>query len=105
MSDEEMEKLPQRSMTRVGAMTAIRTVVSGLVTDLGPRIGRLRARLRGTGNDEGGGGRRGGARAGVGQEREEARLAGMSEEDRAWEDASLQRDRERRARDGDRTER
>ena len=95
-----MAKLPQRSMTRVGAMTAIRTVVSGLVADLGPGIGRLRARFRGTGNDEGGGGRRGGARAGVGQEREEARLAGMSEEDRAWEEAGLQRDRARRARDG-----
>ena len=105
MSDGEMAKLPQRSMTGVGAATAIRTVVSGLVADLGPRIGRLRARLRGTGSDGGGAGRRARPRAGVGQEREEARLAGMSEEDRAWEDASLQRDRERRARDDDRTER
>ena len=30
------------------------------------------------------------------QEREDARLARMSEEDRAWGDASLQRDRDRR---------
>ena len=31
------------------------------------------------------------------QEREDVRLAGMSEEDRAWGDASLQRNREREA--------
>ena len=34
------------------------------------------------------------------QEREDSRQAGLSEEDRAWQEASLQRDRDRRERDG-----
>ncbi len=33
------------------------------------------------------------------QEREDSRQARLSEEDRAWQEASLLRDRERRARD------
>ena len=51
-------------------------------------------------------GRRGDARPADGRpprdyprEREDARTAGMSEEDRAWEAASRQRDRDRRAPD------
>ena len=51
-------------------------------------------------------GRRGGARpAGdrpprdYPREREDARVAGMSEDDRAWEAASRQRDRDRREQD------
>ena len=34
------------------------------------------------------------------QEREDSRQAGLSDEDQAWQEASLQRDRERRERDG-----
>ena len=82
MSDEEMEKLPQRSLGGIGKKTAVRTVVSGLVADLGSRVRRA-----------GGGG---GARADVGHEWEAARRARLSEEERAWEDASLQRERDRR---------
>ena len=37
------------------------------------------------------------------QEREDSRQARLSEEDRAWQEASLQRDQERREREGDRT--
>jgi hypothetical protein len=37
--------------------------------------------------------------AGYGQDREDARVAHMSEEDRAWEAASLQTERETRERD------
>ncbi len=33
------------------------------------------------------------------QEREDSRQAGLSDEDRAWQEASLQRDQERRERD------
>ena len=33
------------------------------------------------------------------QEREDSREAGMSDEDRAWQESSLQRDRARRERD------
>ena len=33
------------------------------------------------------------------QDREDSRQAGLSDEDRAWQEASLQRDRERRERD------
>ena len=79
MSDEEMAKLPQRSLGGVDKKTAVRTVVSGLVADLGPRLRR-----------------RGGARPGVGQEWEEERRSRLSEEERAWEDASLHRERDRR---------
>ncbi len=82
MSDEEMAKLPQRSLGGVGKKTVARTVVSGLVADLGPRVRRT-----------GGGGD---APPDAGQSREEARRAGMSEGDRAWEDACLRRERERR---------
>ena len=82
MSDEEMEKLPQRSLGGIGKKTAVRTVVSGLVADLGSRLRRA--------------GDGGGARPDVGHEWEEARRARLSEEERAWEDASLQRERDRR---------
>ena len=37
-------------------------------------------------------------------EREDVRLAHMSEEDRTWQAASLQRDRDKRERDDDRAE-
>jgi hypothetical protein len=89
VSDEEMEKLPQRSLGGIGKKTAVRTVVSGLVADLG-------SRLRRAGDGGGGGGRRGGARPDVEHAWEEARRSRLSEEERAWEDASLQRERERR---------
>ena len=36
---------------------------------------------------------------GYAQDREDSRRARLSDEDRAWEEASLQRDRERRERD------
>ncbi len=59
---------------------------------------RLMNRLRRRGNDD---------RPVVGesaprdfkQDREDSRQAALSEEDRAWQEASLQRDRERRERD------
>ena len=48
MSDEEMEKLPTRSALgdrpKVGKLTAIRTFVSGLVTDLRGLWQRVRRR-------------------------------------------------------------
>ncbi len=87
MSDEAMAKLPQRSLGGVGKKTVVRTIASGLVADLGPRVRRT-----------GGGG---GAPPDAGRAREEARRAGMSEEDRAWEDASLGRDRAARGRGAD----
>ena len=41
-----MEKLPQRSIGGVDKKTSVRTIVSGLAADLGPRLRRLLGRLR-----------------------------------------------------------
>jgi hypothetical protein len=46
VSDEEMEKLPQRSIGGVDKKTSVRTVLSGVIADLGPRVKRLLGKLR-----------------------------------------------------------
>ncbi len=46
MSDEEMEKLPQRSIGGVDKKTSARTMLSGLIADIKPLIQRLLGRFR-----------------------------------------------------------
>ena len=46
MSDKEMERLPERSLSGVTGKTSVWTIVSGLVADLGPRLRRLWGRVR-----------------------------------------------------------
>ena len=41
-----MERLPERSVSGVNRKTALRTFVSGLVTDLGPILRRFWDRVR-----------------------------------------------------------
>ena len=46
VSDKEMERLPERSVSGVNRKTALRTFVSGLVSDLGPILRRFWHRVR-----------------------------------------------------------
>ena len=46
VSDEEMEKLPQRSIGGVDKKTSARTMISGLIADIKPLIQRLLGRFR-----------------------------------------------------------
>ena len=46
MSEKEMEKLPQRSVSGVNRKTQIRTLVSGLVADARNLVHRVRQRRR-----------------------------------------------------------
>ena len=41
-----MDKLPQRSIDGVDKKTSVRTVLSGVVADLKPRVQRLVAKIR-----------------------------------------------------------
>ena len=59
---------------------------------------RLIDRLRRRGRDDGSEGAP--TARDYAQEREDSRQAGLSDEDRAWQEASLQRDQERREREG-----
>ncbi len=46
MSDKEMNRLPERSVSGVNRKTQIRTLVSGLVADARGLVQRLRERRR-----------------------------------------------------------
>jgi len=46
MSDKEMDRLPERSVTGLNAKIKLRTIISGLASDLGPRLRALWGRLR-----------------------------------------------------------
>ena len=46
MSDKEMKKLPERSVSGVTRKTQVRTLVSGLVADTRGLLKRLRERRR-----------------------------------------------------------
>jgi hypothetical protein len=46
MSDKEMDRLPERSVTGLNKKVKLRTIISGLVSDLGPRLRGLVGRIR-----------------------------------------------------------
>ncbi len=46
MSDKEMEKLPERSISGVNRKTQVRTLISGLVSDARGLVQRIRQRRR-----------------------------------------------------------
>lgn len=46
MSDKEMEKLPERSLSGVNRKTQVRTLVSGLLADARGLVKRIRGRRR-----------------------------------------------------------
>ncbi len=46
MSDKEMEKLPERSVSGVNRKTQVRTLVSGLLADARRLVQQIRGRRR-----------------------------------------------------------